>query len=360
MEPRGAFFTDTARPSFTILAAVHFAGSSCRSNSTRGLIATNACTRTGVPLNRDGSVFNGVLRNRLVRVGVGSGALGGLAADVERAQREFMTAASARAVHAPVKVMMGDSTVSDQSTFDPARVSGYFSSVLRDLQRWESDGISESRNDDLRRTFARFSTRNGDYLLSGHVSAQYHVLLYYKPDARVASAQKELAKIVDQLRPVEGGAAEQADSVVARMLREAGYEGLDEQGIFEALFDDEKLREKISGEIGGDARHRELAGRRQELFGELDSLLLETYQTSCVLIDEARLVTGEEGFVCVFDLERFTGSSREGHFDQSQIPGHILEWTRSSLNDVAEAMRVNREADTEEGLRGRSEPPDLT
>ena len=294
-----------------------------------------------------------------MRVGTGSDALGGLAADVERVQQEFMAGASACAVHAPVKVMMGDSTVSDQSTFDPARISVYFASVLRELRGWESDGVSESRNDDLRRTFAKFSTRSGEYLLSGHVSAQYHVLLHYRPDTRVVSAQKELASIVDQLRPLEGGAAEQADAVVARMLREAGYGELDEQGVFEALFEDDKLREKISGEIGGDARHRELAGRRQELFDELDSLLLETYQTSCVLIDEARLVTGEEGFVCVFDLERFSGGSREGHFDQSQIPGRILEWVRSSLSDVGEAMRVNREADTEEGLRGRSEPPDL-
>ena len=295
-----------------------------------------------------------------MRVGTGSDALGGLAADVGRVQQEFMVGTSACAVHAPVKVMMGDSTISDQSTFDPARISTYFTSMLRELQDWESDGVSESRNDDLRRTFAKFSTRSGEYLLSGHVSAQYHVLLYYRPDARVVATQKELASVVDQLRPLEGGAAEQADAVVVRMLREAGYGELDEQGIFEALFEDDKLREKISSEIGGNTRHRELAERRQKLFDELDSLLLETYQTSCVLIDEARLVTGEEGFVCVFDLERFSKDSREGHFDQSQIPDHILEWIRSSLSDVEKAMRVNREADTEEGLRGRSEPPDLT
>lgn len=341
-------------------AAVHFAGSSCLSISTRALIAaTFAAPRAG-PIKGRGSVFIGGRARAPVRVGAGSGELGAMAGAVEEVREAVLAGASARAAHAPVKVMMRDSTVSDQSTFDPARVVRYLASIVGALEGWESDGVSESRSDDVRRTFARFAARSGGYVLSGHVSVQYHVLLHYRPDARVAPAQKELADVIERLRPAEGGMAEQADEIVARRLREAGYADLDGQNLFEALFNDDRLRESISGEIGGEKEYARLAARRQELFDELDSLLLETYQTSTVLIDEARLVTGEEGIVCAFDLERDSGGSREGHFAQSEIPPGILDWIRSRLAQARDAVQgVNREADAEEGLRGRSGPPDL-
>lgn len=295
-----------------------------------------------------------------MRVGAGSGKLGALEGRAGQVSSAFLEGISARAVHAPVKVMMPDSTVSDQSTFDPARVSAYMSSVLGRLAGWESDGVRETREEDVRRAFAKFSRTDGEYTLSCHMSVQYHALLHYRPDARVGRARRELAGVVDSLRSVEGGVAEQADSVVERKLREAGYGGLDEQGIFEALFNDDELRGRISEQVGGSQEYRAMARRRQELVDELDSLLLETYQTSCVLIDEARLVTGEEGLLFAADLERTRGGAREGHFAQAEIPDRVVGWIDSSLAGLQGAMvAVNREADAEEGLRGRYEPPDL-
>lgn len=302
--------------------------------------------------------LTGRRRRGPVRISADAGKLGPLAG---RVQAAFLEGMAARTEHAQVKVMMPDSTVSDQSTFDPALAAAYMSSVLGGLEGWESDGVSETRNDDVRRTFAKFSARGLGHVLSCHLSLQYHVLLHYRPDARVAGAQKELAEAVEALRSIEGGAAEQSDAVVARKLAEAGYGGLDDQGVFEALFNDDRLRERISAQIGGDEEYRRMAARRQELVDELDSLLLETYQTSCVQIDEARLVTGEEGLVCTADLERESGGVREGHFDISGVPGPVAEWAGEKLENLLEALLVvNREADTEEGLRGRSGPPDLT
>lgn len=284
---------------------------------------------------------------------VGTGPLGALAGEAARVSEALLEGVGARAAHAPAKVMMADSTVSDQSTFDPARVSGYFASVLNRLGGWQSDGVSESRNDGVRRAFAKFSASESGYVLSGHVSVQYHVLLHYRPDARVRKARAELAEVVDRLRPAEGDAAAQADAVVERKLREAGHSDPGGQEIFEALFNDEQLVGDIAAETGGDREYRELSARRQELVEELDSLLLETYQTSPVLIDEARLVAGEEGLVCAFDL------GREGGLDG--VPEPVLEWVRARLDEVRLAVvDVNREADTEEGLRGRSRPPDLS
>ena len=48
--------------------------------------------------------------------------------------------------------------------------------------------------------------------------------------------------------------------------------------------------EKDSGE-----EFKRLTKKKDELFKELDSLLIETYQTSAVLIDDPRLVSGRRG-----------------------------------------------------------------
>ena len=56
---------------------------------------------------------------------------------------------------------------------------------------------SISNNEDIRRIFSKFEIMEGNYLLSGHLSIQFHVLLYCRPDQRVLDCQKELSEIVD-------------------------------------------------------------------------------------------------------------------------------------------------------------------
>ena len=51
----------------------------------------------------------------------------------------------------------------------------------------------------------------------------------------------------------------------------------------------------------------------------MDSLLIETYQTSSVLIDDTRLVAGEEGCLCTLDIEFIKNNNREGLFDPRKM-----------------------------------------
>ena len=97
-----------------------------------------------------------------------------------------------------VKVMLGDSTVKDEKTFDPKTIEEFYRKFITELDEWESQKISTSYNDDVRRIFVKFQIKIGCYLLSLHMSLQFHVLLYYKTDNLVLDTQKELAKIIDQ------------------------------------------------------------------------------------------------------------------------------------------------------------------
>ena len=97
-----------------------------------------------------------------------------------------------------IKVMLGDSTITQQLTFDPTKIKKFFENFIKKLQDWSVQQVSTSNNEDLRRLFIKFQVREGNYLLSGHFSIQFHVLLYYKPEYRVIECQKELSEILDK------------------------------------------------------------------------------------------------------------------------------------------------------------------
>ena len=90
-----------------------------------------------------------------------------------------------------VKVMMGDSTITEQKTFDPKQVTNYLEKLNQKLIDWSLQNVSVTNNEDLRRIFTKFEISEGNYLISGHISLQFHVLLFYKPLQRVIDCQKK-------------------------------------------------------------------------------------------------------------------------------------------------------------------------
>ena len=92
-------------------------------------------------------------------------------------------------------VMLGDSTTKNVQTFDIKNMDIFFQRFDSNLYGWNSQGVTYSADKDLRRIFTKSEFRIEDYILSLHVSLQYHVLLYYKPIQKVIELQKKLARI---------------------------------------------------------------------------------------------------------------------------------------------------------------------
>ena len=226
-----------------------------------------------------------------------------------------------------VKVMMGDSTVTEQKTFDPAQVMDYFQKISNNLEDWSLQDVSITNNEDLRRIFTKFEIMEGNYVLSGHISIQFHVLLYYKPNQRVLDCQKELSEIVDLTKNSEQQISDNSDQLVLNKLKEMGYKDFDHQKLFEIFYENDEFREKVYAEIEKDAgvNFQELSEKKTKLFNELDSLLIETYQTTSVLIDDNKLITGEEGCLCTVDLEFVKNKNKEGLFDPKKISDSVKE-----------------------------------
>jgi hypothetical protein len=240
------------------------------------------------------------------------------------------------------KVMMGDSTVTEQKTFDPKLVIDKFQKIKDNLENWSVQDVSVTNNEDIRRIFTKFEIMVGNYLISGHISVQFHVLLYYKPDQRVLDCQKELSEIVDLTKNKEQQISDNSDEFVLNKLKEMGYKDLDHSKLFEIFYENDEFREKIYSEIEQDAGvdFKRLSEKKIKLFNELDSLLIETYQTTPVLIDDARLVTGEEGCLCTFDLEFIKNQNREGLFDPKKMSESVKENIAKCLDDFQKIITL--------------------
>ena len=60
-----------------------------------------------------------------------------------------------------------------------------------------------------------------------------------------------------------------------------------------------------------------LKSKKNKFFKQLDNLLLETFHTTSVIIDEQKLVNGEEGCLCNIDLEYVENGAKQGLVDAS-------------------------------------------
>ena len=259
----------------------------------------------------------------------------------ETIQNQFLSKILELTKTIDAKVMMGDSTITEQKTFDPKQVTNYLEKISQKLTDWSLQDVSTTNNEDLRRIFTKFEINEGNYLISGHMSLQFHVLLFYKPLQRVIDAQKELATIVDTTKNKETELSDNSDQFVLNKLKEMGYKDFDHQKLFEVFYDDEEFSKKVYAEIEKDAgeEFKKLTEKKNELFKELDSLLVETYQTSTVLIDDARLVAGEEGCLCTLDIEFIKNNNREGLFDPRKMSNAVKENIIKKLDDLEEIIK---------------------
>jgi len=241
-----------------------------------------------------------------------------------------------------VKGMLGDSTIAVQTTFDPMLVQEFFKKTIQKLQGWTFQDITVTNNEDLRRIFVKFESTDGNYITSGHMSIQFHVLLYYKPDNKVIEFQKELSQIIDKTKNTETNLADEGEQYIVKKLKDLGYDDLAHKDLFELFYENDELRDKIYHDIDGlsGTDVQSLLKRKKQLFDELDSLLMECYQTSGVLIDDSKLVTGEEGFLFSLDIEYVKNNVKEGMFNTKKISEKVKEKLVNRLDEIIKILNM--------------------
>ncbi len=217
-------------------------------------------------------------------------------------------------------VMLGDSTTKKVETFDIKNVETFFGKFESHMPEWNSQGVTYSSDEDLRRIFVKSEIKIGNYILSLHASLQYHVLLYYKPIQKVIDLQKKLSELIDAGGNSESKYEEESDRLIIEKLNELGFKDMPKQELFELFYNDEELSNKIKKMIDDSQPEVvDIQGQKNQLFKELDNLLIEIFQTTSSLIDEQKLVNGEEGCLCNIDLEYVDEGAKQGLVDASLI-----------------------------------------
>ena len=233
-------------------------------------------------------------------------------------------------------VMLQDGTVKKQQTFDAQKIEVFFKNIAAGLEDWTLGGISTTNNDDLRRNFIKLDKIVENYQISLHFSLQYHVLLFYQPNYEVMKKQKELSDFMDTTKKHEEELIKKSDQIILKKLGEEGYKELDPQSLFEIFYTDDKIREKIMNEIEivTDGNLHEINQHKNKLLENLDDLLLEIYQIEPILIDDARLVSGEEGCICNIDIEEIKNDQKTGSFDSNNISDNVKEKIKTVISQV--------------------------
>ena len=240
----------------------------------------------------------------------------------------------------PVDVMLQDGSVKKQETFDVEKIHQIYSDISERLEAWTLEGISSTNDEGIRRNFIKLNTNVGDHIISLHLSIQYHVILFYQPKYEVMKKQKELSDFMDKTKKQEGELTEKTDLVILEKLKAEGYKKFDAQNLFEILYKDDKIREKIMNEteLQTDGDLQKISQHKENLLKSLDDLLLETYQMEPILIDEARLVTGEEGCICNIDVERIENDQKSGLIDSKKMSSGTKEKISASVDQVLAAI----------------------
>ena len=239
-----------------------------------------------------------------------------------------------------VNVMLQDGAVKKQETFDVEKIHQIYNDISERLETWTLEGISSTNDEGIRRNFIKLNINADDHIISLHLSIQYHVILFYQPNYEVMKKQKELSDFMDKTKKQEGELTEKTDQVILEKLRAGGYKKFDAQNLFEILYKDDKIREKIMNEteLQTDGDLQKINQHKENLLKALDDLLLETYQMEPILIDEARLVTGEEGCVCNIDIERIEGDQKSGLIDSKKMSASTKEKISALIHQVLTAI----------------------
>ena len=239
-----------------------------------------------------------------------------------------------------IDVMLQDGTVKKQETIDVEKIQQIYTEFANGLQAWTLEGISCTNDEGIRRNFIKLNINIDDCKISLHLSIQYHVVLFYQPKYEVLKKQKELSDFMDMTKKQEDGLTKKTDLIILEKLKAAGYKDLDPQNLFEILYEDDKIREKIMNEteLQTDSDLQKISRHKENLLKTLDDLLLETYQMEPILIDEARLVTGEEGCVCNIDIEMIENEHQSGLIDSNQVSSSTKEKISILIDQVLEAI----------------------
>lgn len=241
-----------------------------------------------------------------------------------------------------VPVMLGDGSISQSNTFELSKIIVYYEKLIDSFDGWVSTGISKSNTDDLHRVYFQISQHINKYCIYGYFGIQFHALPYYRVNKRVIEIQKELSQIAEKAANIFSLLAEKGNTMVLHELQKLGYSELEFEDLFTKLFDDQELVRGLERKAQSLEEQlpefEQMRISKNQLYAELNDLLIELYQISPVLIDYNRMMQGEEGLVTYFDIETIRNQKMargDPYVNTERVTEELTNRISNVLNELA-------------------------
>jgi hypothetical protein len=209
-----------------------------------------------------------------------------------------------------VKVMLGDGTLTDSTTFDPEVLVLHFNLLSKFLKEWTSGGTLKSNTDDLRRITCQYSTQIEKYFVSVYFGIQYHALRYYRVNGRVLEIQKEIFDLTRKCNEIRNSIANIGNNIILKELGNMGYGDLGFEDLLERMISDQSISTQLENKTNNLLRQypdlRKLEIKQEELVAELNDYIIEIYTIDPAMLDYNKLMQGQEGIVVYMDIETVT------------------------------------------------------
>ena len=246
-----------------------------------------------------------------------------------------------------MKVMLGDGTVTDTSTFDPEVLVLYFNMLSKSLKKCVSDGIVKSNSDDLHRITCQYFSQIEKYFVLVFFGIQYHALRYYKADKRVLEIQKEIYDLTKKCNEIRNSIAGVGNNMILRELDKMGYADLRFEELLERMLSDQSISSQLENRTNNlvneypELRKSEL--RHEDLVSELNNYIMEVYTIEPAMLDYNKLMQGQEGIVVYIDLETVINKKskvRQGYVNFKNVDidsqNSIIDFLKEITNTIGE------------------------
>ena len=244
-----------------------------------------------------------------------------------------------------VPVMLGDGSISQSTTFELSKIIVYYEKLIDSLDGWVSTGISKSNTEDLHRVYFQITQQINKYRIYGYFGIQFHALPYYRVNKRVIEIQKELSQIAVKAANIFSSLAEKGNTMVLHELQKLGYSELEYEDLFTKLFEDQELvrglEQKAQSLEEQLPEFEQMRISKNQLYAELNDLLIEVYQVSPVLIDYNRMMQGEEGLVTYFDIETIRNQKMargDPYVNTERVTEELTSRISNVLNELANRL----------------------
>lgn len=264
----------------------------------------------------------------------------------EQIQDAYLVGAKIYLEASEMPVMLGDGSISQSTTFDLSKIIAYFEKLIDSLDGWVGSGISNSNTEDLHRVFFQISQYINKYHIYGYFGIQFHALPYYRVNKRVIEIQKELSQIAEKAANIFSLLSEKGNTMVLHELAKLGYSELEFEELFTILFENRELvralEQKAQSLEEQLPEFEQMRRIKNQLYAELNDLLIEVYQISPVLIDYNSMMQGEEGLVTYFDIETIRNQKMargDPYVNTKRVTKELTNRISSELNELAIRLR---------------------